>query len=148
MVYALQRIMSISRPIEEVFSFFADAVNLQRLTPPELSFRILTPLPIKIQVGTMIDYQLQLYGLPFSWRTLITDWNPPVGFIDEQLKGPYRFWRHRHSFRDIAGATEMTDQVEYSLPFPPFGELARPLVRKQLERIFDFRELQIQEIFS
>ncbi len=96
-------------PIEEVFTFFADAANLERITPPELSFRILTPMPIVLQRGTLIDYRLALFGVPFRWRTEIADWEPPHRFIDVQLAGPYRSWSHRHEFTPEGHGTRMTD---------------------------------------
>lgn len=142
----LQKTTIIPQPRDQVFAFFGDAANLQSITPPELSFQIVTPLPIEMQVGTLIDYRLQLFGIPFAWRTLISSWDPPNGFVDEQIKGPYRLWRHQHDFVETAGGTEMTDRVDYQLPLWPFGELARPVVAGQLERIFSYRQKQILKL--
>ena len=105
----------------EVFSFFADASNLERLTPAFLHFRILTPRPIPMQPGTLIDYELRLCGVPFRWRTRIETFEPASDFTDVQLSGPYRRWHHRHEFAAVPGGTEMKDIVDYQLPLGPWG---------------------------
>ena len=133
----------------EVFPFFADAGNLARITPPELAFAIETPLPIALRAGAELAYRLRLWGVPFRWRTRIAAWDPPHGFVDEQIRGPYRLWRHTHTFRRAGdGETIMLDRVEYALPFPPFGELAHFLVSRQLERIFDYRRDVVRELLG
>ena len=132
----------------EVFAFFSDASNLMRITPPSLGFKILTPMPIRMDEGTLIDYTILLHRLPLRWRTRICRWNPPVEFIDEQLRGPYRKWVHHHTFEETDSRnTLMRDRVDYALPFPPFGDIALPLVRAQLRGIFEFRRKAILEIF-
>ena len=128
-------------PREAVFAFFADAPNLERITPPELRFRILTPHPIPMQQGTLIDYKLRLCGVSFSWRACITAWEPPVGFVDEQVHGPYRLWRHSHRFCEAWEGTIIEDTVHYRLPF---GDSFHPLMGLQLRRIFRFRQSAVR----
>ena len=138
-----------ARPRGEVFAFFADPRNLERITPPFLRFRITTPGPIEMRPGALIDYRLRLYGVPVRWRTRIESFEPERSFIDVQVRGPYRRWRHRHDFLDAAGGTEVRDVVEYETPLGPVGALARRLfVARSLERIFDFRRQAVAEIFG
>jgi ligand-binding SRPBCC domain-containing protein len=139
MVHSLETHLRLARPIEQVFSFFADAGNLEQLTPPELRFRILTPLPIEMCEGARIEYRLQLFGVPFRWRTRITVWDPPRRFVDVQERGPYRLWEHTHVFRAEADGVRVEDRVRYELPLQPVGDVAHALVRRQLERIFAYR---------
>lgn len=126
-------------PRERVFTFFADAANLEVITPPELQFHILTPAPIDMRAGALIRYQLRLVGVRFGWLTRIAHWDPPNEFVDEQLEGPYRTWVHRHRFTDTPGGTLIDDDVTYTLPLFPLGEIAAPLVGLQVKRIFDYR---------
>ena len=134
---------------EELFPFFGDAANLARITPPELGFAFETPLPIDMRAGAEIAYRLRLWGVPFRWRTRIAAWDPPHGFVDEQVSGPYRLWRHTHTFRRAGdGGTIMLDRVEYALPLAPVGELAHFAVRRQLDRIFDYRRDVVAQLFG
>jgi ligand-binding SRPBCC domain-containing protein len=133
---------------ERVFPFFADADNLQKITPPELHFRIVTPPPIAMAQGALIRYQIRLMGVPFEWLTRITVWNPPVEFVDEQVKGPYRRWVHQHLFVETSFGTRMHDAVTYELPFFPIGELAAPLVHLQLRRIFSYRARALERLLG
>lgn len=149
MPWSLERELFIPRPRAEVFPFFADAANLERITPPFLRFRILTPPPIAMHAGTLIDYELRLYGLKFRWRTRIEAFEPPHYFVDVQLRGPYKLWHHRHDFEEVPGGTLMRDRVDYDLPFGPLGALARAFfVRRSVEQIFDYRNKTITEIFA
>ena len=132
---------------DRVFAFFAEASNLQRITPPELGFEIVTPPPIHLSEGTCIEYRLHLFGIPFSWQTEIQRWNPPEVFVDVQRHGPYKHWVHTHRFREEQGATIIEDEVQYALPYALLGELVYPLVRLQLHRIFRYRHHAIQAYF-
>ena len=136
----------IDRPLPEVFDFFASAENLGRITPRELGFRILTAAPIEMRNGALIDYRLSLFGIPLTWRTEITRWNPPHEFEDTQISGPYAQWIHRHTFRADGASTVMEDEVRYRLPVPLLGIIAYPLVRLQLARIFSYRARRIREL--
>ncbi|HMQ78231.1 MAG TPA: SRPBCC family protein [Ignavibacteria bacterium] len=145
----ISRETSVNKPIDEVFAFFAKAENLNIITPPELKFKITTPLPIDMKKGTLIDYKIKLNGIPFKWKTEITDWSPPYRFVDTQLKGPYRVWIHEHIFGSKGNNTFVKDIVSY---LPP-GRVLEPVihklaVKKKLEHIFDYRMEKIKSIFK
>jgi len=136
----------VARPREEVFPFFANARNLEAITPPLLRFAILTPGPIEMRVGLRIDYQLRVRGMPLRWQSEITAWEPPIRFVDEQRRGPYRVWIHEHNFEERAGGTLALDRVRYAVPGG--GLLERFFVRPQLRQIFAYRQTKLGEIFS
>ena len=138
--HVLRREQRLPGAPDDVFPFFADAHNLEAITPPFLGFRVVTPRPLELRPGALIEYRLRLHGLPIAWLTRIEDWEPGVRFTDAQLAGPYRLWHHTHEFApDGDGGTVMRDTVRYALPFWPLGEAAHPLVARDLAAIFDFR---------
>lgn len=146
MIYTLRDSIQLPHPRQQVFDFFANAENLGRITPPSLGFTIHTRLPIVMGEGTLIDYTVRLQGIPIRWRTRIVSWDSGVEFVDEQLKGPYALWVHRHTFRDIPGGTEIHDEVRYKLPFGQVGRLAHFFVKRQLDSIFRYRQSAIREL--
>ena len=139
----------INKPLEVVFEFFSKPENLEMITPESLSFNILTPIPIRMEKGSLIDYTIRLFGIPIHWRTLISDYEPPFRFVDQQIKGPYTFWHHTHTFQSVDGGVEIIDKVKYSLPMGWLGTLAHSIwVRKDLEKIFEHRKTVIQNYFE
>ncbi len=134
------------RPRPEVFTFFADARNLEAITPPWVNFQVLTPGPIVMEVGTLIDYRLRIHGFPFRWRTEITAWDPPFRFADTQLRGPYRRWVHTHIFEDSNGGTLCRDEVSYAVLGGALIE--RLFVRRDVERIFAFRQEAMRRVLG
>lgn len=147
--YVLRRQQVIPLKREQVFLFFSRPENLGRITPPDMGFAILTPLPIVMKPGALIDYTIRLMGISLRWTTLITTYEPPGCFIDEQIRGPYSFWHHRHYFNETEGGTEIVDEVHYTLPGGFLAPLAHALfVRRQLGRIFDHRAKVITQEMS
>ena len=143
--FTLECEQTIEQPLERVFEFFADPKNLEALTPPWLNFHILRCSTPAIGEGTRIDYKLRLRGIPLRWQSLIRSWNPPHGFVDEQLRGPYRSWIHQHTFEDLGGKTRIRDHVRYSVLG---GALVNRLfVRPDVERIFAYRQRRLYELF-
>ncbi len=141
----VEREQRLSQGIDEVFAFFADAANLEVLTPPFLRFRIITPLPIAMRRGALIEYHLRMHMVPVRWRTEIKEWEPGRRFVDEQISGPFALWHHTHTFQPDGEGTLMRDRVRYRMPLGPLGELARvALIGRDLERIFDFRGAEIE----
>lgn len=148
-VHLISREQLVPSPKADVFAFFADATNLERLTPSFLHFQILTTPPIKMGKGTRLDYSIALFGLPMKWRTHIVEWQPELSFVDEQESGPYAFWRHTHEFEERGEHTLIRDRVEYALPFGPLGSLAHVLaVKRTLKSIFDYRRDAACRIFG
>jgi ligand-binding SRPBCC domain-containing protein len=147
--HILLRETFINRPLEEVFDFFSAAENLNLLTPPNVNFKIITPLPIIIKKGAFIDYRIKVSGIPFQWRTEITAWEKNKMFCDEQRKGPYKIWKHTHSFKAVNNGTQMTDEVQYLSP----GWILEPMInalfiKHKVAEIFDYREIALKQIFK
>ena len=128
----------------KVFEFFSDAANLGRITPPEIGFEMRTVGKIEMRAGTLIDYTIRLHRIPIRWRTEITRWEPPHRFVDVQLRGPYALWVHTHRFREEGDETVIEDDVRYALPFGAPGRIGHPLVRRQLARIFAYRQEAVE----
>ena len=147
--YTLERHQWVVAPHDEVFSFFSRAENLGKITPQWLGFEILTPTPIEMRRGTVIDYRIRFAGLPMKWRSLIAEWTPGESFVDTQEIGPYRLREHTHRFYPMGGGTLVTDRVRYRLPFGILGRTAHALmVRANLASIFDHRQRVIAERFG
>ncbi len=147
--YLLRSECIIARPIDEVFEFFSNAANLERLTPPWLNFEILSPQPIAMHPGRLIDYRLRIRGLPVRWQSEITAWNPPHDFADESRRGPYKYWRHNHRFEAVDGGTRVVDEAHYDVPG---GALLGPLIHRlvvgrDVRKIFTYRQEQLGAIF-
>jgi ligand-binding SRPBCC domain-containing protein len=130
--------------LEETFDFFSQASNLEQLTPAWLNFRIRTPLPLQMREGLVIEYRILLYGVPIPWTTRIDAWEPGVRFVDRQLRGPYRWWRHEHRFETVTGGTRVVDDVEF---LPRLAWLTHGKVRRDVERIFDYRKQALRRSF-
>ncbi len=146
--YILQRQQLIKRPLHEVFAFFSRPENLNQITPRSMGFRILTPGPVEMKDGAVIDYTINLYGQLVRWTTIITLYAPPHKFVDVQLKGPYSFWHHTHTFTATEDGTIVADDVRYAMPLGIFGRIIHSLVvRYQLEKIFTFRQEQLLALF-
>jgi ligand-binding SRPBCC domain-containing protein len=153
--FELRRVERLPLPPEPVFDFFADARNLEAITPPSLRFHISTAGPIELKSGTLINYRLRLSGIPFGWQSIIEEYDPPRRFVDRQIRGPYAYWHHTHSFAPVTGdggettGTEMTDLVRYRMPLGPLGTLVHALfVRRMLGKIFDYRRRRIAELLA
>jgi len=144
--FLLEAELWLPRPRAEVFAFFADAHNLETITPPWLNIEVLTPAPIVMRPGTLIDYRIRIHGVPVRWRTAIQVWQPPFQFVDEQLRGPYQLWHHTHRFEEHDGGTLCTDRVRYH---PRGGALLNWLfVRRDVLKIFQYRRERLQAAFA
>jgi ligand-binding SRPBCC domain-containing protein len=147
--YTLQRQQWVARPIDEVFAFFSDPANLELLTPPWLKFQIVTPQPITMAAGTLIEYRIHWHFIRMRWITEIIEWSPPTRFVDIELKGPYKMWHHTHSFVTERNGTTIRDDIRYALPLGILGTIAKRLsVRRDLKRIFDYRTERVSERFG
>jgi ligand-binding SRPBCC domain-containing protein len=147
--YRLERSQLVERPLDEVFAFFADAANLEAITPAFLRFSIRTPPPIAMEEGARIEYALRLFGVPLRWRTRISVWDSGRRFVDEQESGPYALWRHTHTFEQVEGGTWVRDVVDYALPFAALGRAVHALiVRRTLDRIFTYRQQAVERLLA
>ncbi len=148
--HTLRSELWLPRPPDVVFPFFADARNLEAITPPFLRFSVLTPMPLEMGSGVLIDYRLVLHRVPIRWRTRISAWEPCVRFVDEQLHGPYRLWRHEHLFIPERGGTRCVDLVTYAVPGGPVLErlVEKIFVRRDVERIFEYRRARLLELLG
>ncbi len=136
-------------PPRELWPFFSDAHNLEHITPDTVKFNVLTPRPIAMEAGALIDYRLRIRGVPIRWRTKITIWEPVTRFVDEQLKGPYKLWRHEHRFEESAGGTLCRDRVDYRVPGGPLSPLIHAaVVKNDVRRIFAYRAVRLAEMFA
>jgi len=149
-IHELRREQVLDGTPDALFAFFADARNLEALTPPLLRFRVITPEPIDMGAGTFIQYRLRLHGVPVGWKTLIQAWEPPHRFVDVQVSGPYALWHHTHELTPVGDAqTLMRDTVRYAIGFGALGDIAhRALVRRDVEAIFDFRAREIPGLLA
>jgi hypothetical protein len=145
-IHELNRSQVVRRERDEVFAFFANADNLENMTPPWLRFRIVTTLPIEMRTGARIDYVLRLHGIPIHWTSEITAWEPPFRFVDEQIRGPYRLWKHEHRFEVVSGGTRVIDTIQYAVPGGPM--VHRFFVAPDLERVFEFRKERLGARFG
>jgi ligand-binding SRPBCC domain-containing protein len=148
-VHVLRREQRLPDPPAAVFPFFADPRNLEAITPPLLRFRLLTPEPVEMGVGTFLQYALRLRGVPVRWDTLIQAWEPPHRFVDVQVRGPYRLWHHTHELEPVEGGTLMRDTVRYAIGFGVLGEVARrAVVARDLDAIFAYRAERVPALLA
>jgi ligand-binding SRPBCC domain-containing protein len=147
--YTLAFTQQVARPLPEVFAFFSRAENLEVLTPPWLNFKILEVTPQPIRQGALINYSLRVHGIPLRWTSEIVEWEPPYRFVDLQLRGPYKLWRHEHRFEVRDGGTLISDTISLALPFSVLGRLAyKTKVRSDVREIFAYREKKIRHLFG
>ena len=147
--YRLECSMSVPVSLREAFAFFEDPRNLERITPPWLQLRILSPERVVMRKGAEIHYEIRWLGLPLKWKTVIAEYEPPFFFVDVETSGPYAYWHHRHDFKPSEYGALVSDRVDYALPLGLLGRLAhRMKVRKQLEDIFDYRQKALSEILT
>ncbi len=146
-VYVLERRQRLELPVKPAFEFYAQARNLAVITPPWMGFDVITPRPIEMRPGALIDYRMKLHRVHLRWRPRIDVWEPPVRFVDVQVRGPYALWEHTHTFeRDGEQAVLIGDRVRYSIPLGPLGRIAHAtFVKRDLKRIFDYRERAVVE---
>ena len=148
--YNLEFEQFIDLPIDDVFSFFSKPENLSLITPARLKFDILTPTPLKMKEGQLVDYSLRImYIIKLHWRTLITHYEKPYKFVDQQLKGPYTLWHHTHTFEEKDGGTLIRDELKYAIPFGILGRIVHALyVKYDIRSIFRYRQKILDDIFT
>ena len=148
--FHLERHVVVKRSLAEVFEFFSNPANLQQLTPPWIQFNIVGSSTDDVQVGTLIDYKLKVRGIPLRWRSVISEWDPPKSFVDEQVRGPYRMWHHTHTFEETADGVKVGDIVRYAVPGGPLfeGLVERIAVGPDVRKIFDYRCARLQALFG
>jgi ligand-binding SRPBCC domain-containing protein len=147
-VHRLEREQVVISPLAEAFDFFSRASNLERITPPWLNFGMLTPEPPALGAGSLIEYRLRVHGIPLHWISRIDEFVENRSFVDRQIRGPYRLWHHRHEFASVAGGTRVRDHVDYALPLGRLGELGLVIIRRDLTRIFDYRQAAVAQILG
>ena len=148
-IYTFYNEQFVPSDMDTVFEFFSRPENLEKITPSSMGFNIITPSPIKMKEGAIIDYTVKIMGVPMRWRTMITSYKKNEYFVDEQLKGPYSYWHHRHSFKEVEGGVLIIDEITYALPIQAFRKIVHPvLIKPQIEQIFNFRFKTIQDKFK
>lgn len=148
-IHTLTREQLVRRPLAEVFAFFETPENLARITPPWLKFRIVSPSPILMKEGVQLQYTVRMMGVRMRWTSLISEYDPPRRFVDEQIRGPYAYWHHTHTFSEVKGGTLVGDEVRYAMPLGMIGDVVQRLsVQRQLEDIFSYRARAIDEMFG
>ena len=148
-IYEIKVKQNLTSNIENVFKFFSKPTNLAKITPKRLGFRIITPLPLEMKSGTIIDYYIKIFSFPIRWRTIITNYEYPSQFIDQQLKGPYSFWHHTHTFEETENGTLIKDQIRYVVPFGFLGRILNYLwIKRDLKNIFEYRKEKIKQLIK
>ena len=149
-VYGFQTVQIIPSTLEIVWDFFSSPLNLIKITPPWMDFRVISSSQEKVYAGQIIEYKVKgLPGIPMYWMTEITQMKEKIYFVDEQRYGPYAMWHHQHHFKEIPGGVEMTDIIHYKIPYWIFGDIANAVyVRKQIKGIFDYRTMKVDQLFT
>ena len=148
-IYTFKQEQFVKSDMETVFEFFSRPENLEKITPHAMSFNIMTPRPIEMKEGSIIDYTVKIFGIPTRWRTIITSYKRNESFVDEQLKGPYSYWHHKHSFESVEGGINIIDEINYVLPLEAFRSIVHALfILPQLKKIFTFRFQIIEDKFN
>jgi ligand-binding SRPBCC domain-containing protein len=147
-VYTLRREQLLPRTLDEVFSFFERPENLEAITPPWLHFKMITPTPVHIKQGSIFDYTMRVRGISMHWASLVTEYNPPHSFVDQQIRGPYEYWYNTHRFKETDEGTHIIEEIRYIMPFGLLGRAVHGLmVAQDLQEIFDYRQMAIEKLF-